>query len=97
MVALGGFEGVPAKPAEELAFWRLSGGREAGEVRNAADDPVEVAADAIAGLKVLVALFDDVETAYEARPRPEHAPAYSDYEHLARVREWASGGGVVEE
>ncbi|MDA0786995.1 MAG: double-strand break repair protein AddB, partial [Proteobacteria bacterium] len=93
MVALGGFSGVPAKPVEELAFWRLSGGREPGQVRDAADDPALVAAEALAGVKALVARFDDPSTVYEARPRPDHAPAYSDYEHLARVKEWASGEG----
>ncbi|MBT7360838.1 MAG: double-strand break repair protein AddB, partial [Rhodospirillaceae bacterium] len=93
MVAQGGFSGVPAKPVEELAFWRLSGGREPGQVRDAADDPAQVAAEALDGVKALVARFDDPATAYEARPRPDHAPAYSDYEHLARVKEWASGEG----
>lgn len=93
MVALGGFQGVPSKLVEELAFWRLSGGREPGQVRDAADDPAQVAAEALIGVKALVARFDDPATVYEARPRPDHAPAYSDYEHLARVKEWASGGG----
>jgi len=93
MVALGGFPDIPAKPVEEMAFWRLSGGREPGQVRDAADDPAQVAAEALAGVKALVARFDDPATVYEARPRPDHAPAYSDYEHLARVKEWASGEG----
>lgn len=93
MVAQGGFSGIPARPVEELAFWRLSGGREPGKVHDAADDPAQVAAEALAGVKALVARFDDPATAYEARPRPDHAPVYSDYEHLARVKEWASGEG----
>jgi ATP-dependent helicase/nuclease subunit B len=93
MVAQGGFPGVPAKPVEELAFWRLSGGRELGQVRDAADDPAQVAAEALDGVKALVARFDDPATVYEARPHPDHAPAYSDYEHLARVKEWTSGEG----
>ena len=44
------------------------------------------------GLTALIAAFDLAETPYEARPRPDAAPAYSDYEHLARVREWSAGG-----
>ncbi len=87
----GRFEGVPSGDVHELAFWRLSGAREPGEVRNAADDPVEVMRQAYAGLSALVAKFDDPQTPYESRPRPERAPRYSDYEHLARVKEWASG------
>ena len=91
MVGLGGFPGVPTQPVEELMFWRLSGGREPGQLRDAADDPGQVAVEALDGLKLLVARFDMPDTPYEARPRPEHAPAYSDYEHLARVREWTNG------
>ena len=93
MIGEHGFAGVRPGPIAELAFWRLSGGRQPGQVRDAADDPSQVAAEALAGLKTLVARFDEPGTAYEARPRPEYAPAYSDYEHLARVREWASGDG----
>ncbi len=93
MIGQNGFADVRPGPIAELAFWRLSGGRQPGQVRDAADDPSQVAAEALAGLKTLVARFDEPGTAYEARPRPEYAPAYSDYEHLARVREWASGDG----
>jgi ATP-dependent helicase/nuclease subunit B len=42
-------------------------------------------------LAALIAKFDDPATAYEARPNPVYAPTYSDYEHLARVKEWAAG------
>ncbi len=45
-----------------------------------------------AGLAQLVAAFDDPETPYESRPRAEWAPRYSDYEHLARVKEWSAPG-----
>ena len=96
ILARGGFEGVPAGDIRELAFWRLSGGREAGKVHPAADDPSGIAQEAYDGLRALVEKFDDPTTAYEARPGPKQAPKYSDYEHLARVREWASlgdGGG----
>ena len=39
----------------------------------------------------LVTSFDNPDTPYEARPRPDMAPRYSAYEHLARVKEWAAG------
>lgn len=90
MVAQGGFDGVPPLDVRELAFWRLSGGREPGAIRDAADDPITVAAEAYAGLVILIAKFDDGATPYEARPRPDKAPQYSDYEHLARVKEWST-------
>ena len=92
MVAQGGFDGVPPLEVHELAFWRLSGGREPGAIKDAADDPLTVAAEAYAGLVALIGKFDDVATPYEARPRPDKAPQYSDYEHLARVKEWSTAG-----
>ena len=52
--------------------------------------PKDLATNAKEGLEALVRLFDQQETPYESRPRPDAAPAYSDYEHLARVREWSS-------
>ena len=44
------------------------------------------------GCIVLIAAFDDPATPYLARPRAEHAPRFSDYEHLARVKEWSAAG-----
>ena len=41
-------------------------------------------------IKELVALFDFECTPYLARPNPKHLPKYSDYEHLARVKEWST-------
>ncbi|MGE0255838.1 MAG: double-strand break repair protein AddB [Alphaproteobacteria bacterium] len=97
----GGFAAVGAGRVGELAYWQLSGGNPPGRVRAAGDDPAELTRAALAGLAGLVAAFDDPATAYEARPRPDAAPAYSDYEHLARLREWSvaagegdDGGGV---
>ncbi len=93
IAAAGGFEGI-AGPVAELAFWRLTGGDPPGEIRRVEGDPAQLAADALAGLRRLIALFDDPATPYESRPRPGYAPRYSDYEHLARVKEWAAGEGA---
>jgi ATP-dependent helicase/nuclease subunit B len=92
MIRRNGFKGVPPNDIHELAFWRLSGGREPGRAHDAADDPAAVADEAYIGLSALVAKFDDPATPYEARPRPDKAPTYSDYEHLARVKEWSTVG-----
>ena len=89
----GGFSGIAAKPVGELDYWRLRGSNPAGEVSSAGDEPAQLAAAAKEGLAALVRLFDQVETPYEARPSPEAAPKYSDYEHLARVKEWSSADG----
>jgi ATP-dependent helicase/nuclease subunit B len=87
----GGFAGVPAAAVGELGFWRLSGGEPPGEVRPVKVDPHATAATARRGLERLIAAFDDPETPYRARPRPEVALRYNDYEHLARIKEWSAG------
>ena len=90
MAAAGGFAGVPAAPVSRLEFWRLTGGDPAGERRPAGKDIEALAAAARAGLAALVARFDDPATAYLSRPDPARAPAYADYNHLARVQEWSA-------
>lgn len=92
----GGFEDVPAGAVSQLLYWRLKGGAEGGEEKRAGDDPARLAAEALEGLRALVAAFDDDATPYEARPHPERAPRYSDYLHLARVREWSTAGDEEE-
>ena len=89
----GGFEGVAAAEVASLEYWRLNGGEPAGRVSSAGDDPATLADQALAGLARLAARFADPATGYESRPRPDKAPKYSDYEHLARVLEWSAGGG----
>jgi ATP-dependent helicase/nuclease subunit B len=86
----GGFERLAAAESALLLFLQLKGGDPvAGEQR----DPVRgdlraLLADARDGLARLVAHFDEPDTPYVAIPRPEIAPAFSDYEHLARIGEW---------
>ena len=92
----GGFEGVAAAAVEALVYWRLTGGDPAGEERPVKGDAGELAAQAVAGLENLIAVFDDPATPYYAMPDPENPLAFNDYEHLARIREWAdldSGDG----
>ena len=93
MIARGAFDGVPVGPVVELSYWRLSGGDPAGEIREAGEDPRQLADDAFEGLRALLEYYQRPETEYRARPDPEKAPRYSDYEHLERIQEWAAGGG----
>ncbi len=82
----------------ELAYWRLSGGFESGEVcrlyRNGKTKAgVETA---LASLLALIDRFDDPAQPYLAQPDPARAPRFSDYGQLARVGEWAAGGSDEE-
>ncbi len=89
----GGFAGLAGRPVTALDFWRLKGGTPAGEIISAGNDIADLARQAKAGLTALIRAFDRKDTPYEARPRPDQAPKYSDYEHLARVKEWAAAEG----
>jgi len=95
MIRAGGFTGVPADLVlAGLEHWRLSGGAVPGEikpVKPAEGDLAALAEQALAGLLGLIARFDLPETPYLSQPRGV-APRFSDYAHLARVKEWSAGG-----
>ncbi len=94
----GGFPGIPAGEVAELDYWRLTGGDPAGEVRSALSrngSLRDLIDGALNGLTALVEKFDDPATPYLAQPWPDKAPRYTDYAHLARIKEWltlAEGG-----
>jgi ATP-dependent helicase/nuclease subunit B len=93
IAAAGGFPGISeATTISDLAYWRLTGGEPAGEVRRVGGDATQLAADALEGLRRLVAVYDDESTPYLAVPNPIRAMRYNDYLHLARVQEWSSIG-----
>jgi len=86
----GGFEGIAPAVVAELAFWRLSGGDPPGKIRLVGEAVERLTDEARAGLIALIEAFDDERTPYRAHPRPE-VTGWGDYDHLARVLEWADG------
>ena len=92
MAAAGGFEGIAPAEVGLLSFWHLTGGREPGRVHDLKDPPAALAATALDRLQRLIDAFDDEATPYRSQPRPAAAPRFSDYDHLARVKEWSAGG-----
>lgn len=96
MLQKGGFENIPAGAVEELVYWRVTGtGQEpVKRMELAADDYTasQLAAEAEEGLRALIELFRDEKTPYLSQPRADARPKFSDYEHLARLREWGISG-----
>ncbi|MDE1930119.1 MAG: double-strand break repair protein AddB [Alphaproteobacteria bacterium] len=95
IAAGGGFAGIAPAQVAVLIYWKLSGGDPPGEARIDADGVAAVRAlvdAARQGLERLIAAFDDPATPYRAWPQPDKRPRYSDYTHLARVKEWLPGG-----
>lgn len=90
----GGFPGVPSgREIASLLYWHLKGGRDGGEEKDACASgvsPTTLIQEAVSGLEGLIAAFGKETTPYEARPYAAKAPKYSDFLHLARVREWAA-------
>ncbi len=89
IAAAGGFKDIPAKSVSALSFWQLHGRDAGGRIASVKGDLDEITATARDGLLGLIRVFDDPNTGYAARPNPDMAPVYSDYLHLARVKEWA--------
>ena len=96
MLGKGAFPGLPAGETKELVYWRVTGsGQKPVERKTVSPADVTVtqlAAEAEAGLRALVDEFDREQTPYLSQPRPEAKPRYSDYDHLARVKEWGVAG-----
>lgn len=92
----GGFRGLGPLKLEELTYVRLTGRRPAGEFTDALGEKLQPGAEsgqALEGLKALIARFDDPARPYLSRTAPAKVKLYaSDYDHLARVREWSAIG-----
>lgn len=86
MLAEGGFGADWRGPVGELAYWRLTGGRAPGEMQPLLkSNPAAIAAgaaQALSGLRQLIAAFDD-----PAQPYLSGDDA-GDYATLARRSEW---------
>jgi ATP-dependent helicase/nuclease subunit B len=93
----GGYPTISADAkAAALVYWKLSGGEEPGKEKNlgaSADDGTlyaDLARTRIAALAERMLLGD---APFESRPHPARGTPGDDYDHLARVDEWASGDG----
>lgn len=93
IASCGGFTSIPGSHVTgEILYWQLKGGDpKAGEERNPLGPDGDLSVflrEAEAGLARLLEHFDDPGTAYVPIPRPEIAPVFNDYDHLARIGEW---------
>lgn len=84
----GGFEGIAKAEVAELIYWQLA------KKETVIDEKVdEVLSNNLKRIAELIHLFDFETTPYLSRPNPKRIAEYSDYEHLARVREWSVTDG----
>ncbi|WP_135465707.1 double-strand break repair protein AddB [Crenalkalicoccus roseus] len=99
MAARGAFPGLQPADAAALAYWRLSGGPEPGEVRVVSREAQEIAhlaEQALGELRRLVGRYLLGAAPFTARPHPGRRPAGTEYEHLSRLGEWAGAEDAAE-
>lgn len=97
MAARGAFDRVPARPAAHLAYVRLG----AASVKEVAALEKDDTASALAEttyerLCELIAAFENEAQPYVSLRRPMFAGRFGDYDHLARIKEWSTGGEAEE-
>jgi ATP-dependent helicase/nuclease subunit B len=94
MLERNAFEAVPPPTKVASALYVKVGGGETLEIRSVGDakEPFgELVAQHFDGLVSLLEDFRKLSTPYLPRPFPQFANSYSDYDHLARVKEWSAG------
>ena len=89
-----GFKGLHTDVVEDVAYIGVGGGAKPVELRSLAEkNSVEEEAEkAFAGLKTLLAEFQNPLTAYIPMHNPEKQDDASDYDHLSRRLEWQLQG-----
>ncbi len=96
IAAEGGFDGQdgPAAP-DSLTYIQLTGARKLGETKRVSKTRGETAAladETWSRLTRWVHQFENPGTPYRSRLRVKRKDIEGDYDHLARVKEWSSGG-----
>ena len=72
----------------DLSYWQLSGSYErVARITDVLPDGFDVDKDR-QHLEELIVKYDHADQPYLPEPSPQDRPAYSDYRHLSRVREW---------
>jgi ATP-dependent helicase/nuclease subunit B len=95
MLQQGDFEGLPRLKTEQAIYLKL-GGATGGDDKHAGGKGADIghlAQQHLAGLSMLLDAFACEDTPYLSLPFPKFAPRFSDYDHLARVKEWSATGG----
>jgi ATP-dependent helicase/nuclease subunit B len=95
MAAQGAFTDVPKADASELVYVKLKGDAALNDERHIEDednDAMDLADDHLARVVALIAEYCRGERPFLSRVHMKKAGDQSDYDHLARVREWSTSG-----
>jgi ATP-dependent helicase/nuclease subunit B len=103
MVAEGAFPEIGPREANEALYLKLVGGDGGKKIELdwSKGTRKEAFGDVVARhhreLAKLLDQFRLHDTPYLPRPFPKYASKYSDYDHLARLKEWSATGGLSED
>ena len=92
IAAAGGFTDLGAVPSSNLIYIAATGREERGQETSCINkdySAADLTSSALDGLKMLVAQYDVADVGYPALRRAGFSYTYDDFEHLARVKEWA--------
>ncbi|WP_230529867.1 double-strand break repair protein AddB [Microvirga roseola] len=96
MLMKGAFKDIPnAKETPDLIYIHTTGGRDPltpREIKPGRDEErtvAEIVEEHRRRFEGMIARFAKGEAAYVSRPFPKYARRFSEYDHLARVKEWS--------
>ncbi len=87
----GGFADLDSNQkliVKELIYAQLASGNKLGNLSTIKHDISKLVQAAKNGVKQLVEVYLDENTAYIICPSYKHSPSYNEYEHLERIDEW---------
>lgn len=94
ILARGGFKPAPKAHPTGLVYWRFSGSDPRATPLSFEEHSVaDLAEETLAELTALLAKYARPEQPYLCKPRPQFLREYTDYDQLARRREWSEGEG----
>ncbi|MGB5093269.1 MAG: double-strand break repair protein AddB [Parvibaculum sp.] len=92
MAVRGGFAEFGPRPVSAVMHLRLKGDGKSDKSSRIDDPAGELAESTYAELVTLLRGYENLTQPYLSRLRPRFQAQIGDYDHLARVREWASAG-----
>ena len=93
MLARGAFEGAPEARVDELIYWRLGNAEPTPREVALKQGPHQAGESALASLLRLLARYAQEDQAFLSKPRVQFIKPYTEYDHLARRKEWADAEG----
>jgi ATP-dependent helicase/nuclease subunit B len=93
MLARGGFDNVPKARARAIIYWRFGGGDPTAHEVKLDGSAYEAGEEALSSLRGLLQRYADPEQAFLCKPRVQFIKPYSEYDLLARRKEWVDEEG----